>query len=130
MSRRERTTRRPWARQWSRLINIREGSGSLVKATTVDYVMTGSRFPTTGHNYQFLRADIYFSRSETKVVSLEVSEANRTAWIHHASESNLRRLTIEADNDCWPIQRFNPLRLNISVATTGYAWWKILTVEI
>lgn len=122
---RERSLRRPYARQWSRLVSTYEGSGSLVAGSSIDVAFTGSKyFPPSGKNYRFSRADIYFSMSDTKRVILSISNSQKP-WIHHASESNINRLTVEDDAANWMIEKYDPLRLRVDNCATGYCWYKL-----
>ena len=124
-------TRKPWARQWSRFTHIFEGSACINAASTVDVDTTGSNFPSvSGYNYNFQRADFYFSATDARVIDLSVSgnSANRHGIIFHSSES-AQHVTVGADAQDWVVNRYDPIRLKVSAAS-GFAHWKIYNEEI
>jgi len=126
----DRIRKRPYSRQWSRLISTKEGSGSLVATSGIDIAFTGSNyFVPSGRDYRFDRLDLYFSTSESKRVTLSISNSQHP-YIYHASENNCVRLSLQDETTNWIIEKNDPLRLEVDIATTGYCWYKLYVEEV
>ncbi len=118
-------TRKPWARQWSRWISQMDGSGCINAASTIQVATSGTNYPMSGYDYRFVRADLYFTKTDSRTIKISVSSADMAAYIYNTT-TGAQHISVESDNQDWVIKKYDPVVLDIGAAS-GVAHYKIYT---
>jgi len=115
--------RKPYARQLSRFVHKFSGSGCLNASSTVDQVIT---YPRTGYDYAWLRTDLSFTATDSRLVELYIS-GSRQNKIYSNTESGNDLILLGGWE--YTINRYDLVRLKVGAAS-GYVHYKIFTEEI